>query len=411
MRALILKDIIRRWRSPVATLVMMLFPIVMSLLIGTVSGGSNSNRSFPTIKVFLMDLDDSLLGELLGGSAGNPQMKEYIDLVEVGEEGYELMEQGEASAMIVVPEGATDAICDGTPFEIEIVRNPTESIKPEIVEQGVLLLSTYLDLISKVMGSELAQMRDMMEADNWPELAQVTALSGQIFERALQMRRFAFPPSVQITDTKEESEGPSFNLYGYILAMVGVMAILFVASRSILDLYEEERLGVLRRQLSTPLTLSQLINAKLAFGVLFGFIVMALLLVFGAIFGWYRGSVDLLGVAVHTVAFSLAACGLMTVVQAFARTEKQAGILAWIVIMGMSILGGSMFPVAQMPEAMRATAHFTLNYWAIEGYLDLLVWGRTLPEMVTRSAVLVVIGVLTLAAGKYLLDRRLRGGM
>ena len=44
------------------------------------------------------------------------------------------------------------------------------------------------------------------------------------------------------------------------------------------------------------------------------------------------------------VTFSLAACGLLALITSLVTTEKQAGIVNWLVIMGMSALGGSMFP-------------------------------------------------------------------
>ena len=41
---------------------------------------------------------------------------------------------------------------------------------------------------------------------------------------------------------------------------------------------------------------------------------------------------------------------------AVCTTEKQAGILSWLIIMGMSAVGGSGIPIEAMPAAMRHAA-------------------------------------------------------
>ena len=52
------------------------------------------------------------------------------------------------------------ALLDGEPVEFRLVRNPAESIKPEIVEQGLIVLSTYIDVVVKVLGEELSEFTD-----------------------------------------------------------------------------------------------------------------------------------------------------------------------------------------------------------------------------------------------------------
>ena len=51
MLNLIRKELIRRWRSPLATIAMLVFPFMMAGMIGMISGGAGSSAQFPVIDV------------------------------------------------------------------------------------------------------------------------------------------------------------------------------------------------------------------------------------------------------------------------------------------------------------------------------------------------------------------------
>lgn len=403
--SLIRKDLIRRWRSPASTLVMLLFPFMMAGMIGAISSGPSDQ--IPPTTLFVLDREDGLLGNFLAGGAVPEDSGFRLEVEKVGEEGFARMENGEASAMLVIPENFTEDLIEGRTTTLRLVRNPAESIKPEILEQGTHVIATYLDVAVKVLGEELEQMFDMFESDEMPTVLMVTQLSAAFYERISQAETYLFPPVVSIGSTKEEG-APRPNLFGYVLVMVSVMSVLFVAIRAVTDLYEDQRTGMLRRQLATPVPVAALVNAKVLFAVVFGVLVMLILLVAGALFGWFQEAVPVHWVLLHSVAFSLAAAGLMTVLVSVVRTEKQAGILAWIVVMAMSALGGSMFPAEILPEGVRNFSRLTLNYWAVEGYLDLIVRDGRLADVLPRTALLAGVGVVFAGVGQMLMQRRLR---
>jgi ABC-2 type transport system permease protein len=409
--ALIRKDFVRRWRSPISTISLLIFPFMMSGMMGMISSGSSGG--IPEITVFVLDRDDGLIGGLLTEGPQPPEGELALNLVKVGEEGFARMERGEASAMIVLEEGFTERALDGEAVEFRLVRNPAESIKPEIVEQGLIVLSTYIDVVVKVLGEELGEFTDMIDADEMPTMLAVTNLSSRVFKRLKAGERYLFPPVVEINSIKEGADedgeveaGP--NVFGYVLVMVAVMSVLFAATRAISEIYEERKTGMVRRVLSTPVPVTMFIGSKILFAVLFGMTVMGILLLAGGVLGWFGSAVPVAGVLVHTAAFSLAAAGLMVVVIGLVRTEKQAGIFSWILVMTMSAIGGSMFPAENLPAAMQGLARFTLNYWAVEGYLDMIVRGVSPAEVLRTSAGLGVVGVGLVSVGMLLMRVRVR---
>ena len=413
MWQLIRKDLVRRWRSPLSTLVMIAFPLLMSLALGTVySGGGGGDEDFPRIRLLVQNRDeDGFLSQAIIGSLGQEQAQEFLEVVVVGDEGAAMMEKGEASALIVLPPDFTRDVLDGRPAAIGVVRNPAEGIKPEIIVQGAGLVATYVDQGARLLGDELGSINEMIHADSLPPTARVAALAGSIMERFRGADRYLFPPLVRIGSVKEsaaEEDSGGSGIFGYILIMTTVMALMLVASRSLGDVYDEQKSGMLRRQLSTPVGVEMIVGAKMIFGAVLGLLVMAILAAIGLLMGWIAPPIDPLGALLVAASFSLAASGCLALVIALCRTEKQAGIWSWLVVMGMSALGGSLTPVQGLPAPMRAIAPFTINYWAIDGFTRLIFDGQGAAGVLRNAFALTATGIVTTLAAQFLLVRRFR---
>jgi len=408
MRGVIVKELLRRWRSPASTIGLLAFPFLMAGMIGLVSSGQGS-QAFPVIDLLLLNRDDGLVSDLLLGTLTDGPIQEFVNVTEVGEEGFQRMEDGDASALIVFPAGMSDALLEQRPVEIQLVRNPSEGIKPEVVQQGLEVLATYLDEGGKLLGEELADVLRMLEGDSFPGTNQLLTVSGALIERLGSYQEFLFPPAVWLESAKaDDGDGPGVNVFGYVLVMVSVMSVLFAASRSVLDLYDEEKTGMLRRQLGAPVRVSWLVNGKIVFAVLFSEVLILLLLALGALLGWLSLPVNLPGLLLLTTAFAIASCGLLAIVYALCRTDKAAAGANWVVIMAMSALGGSMTTVDMFPPAVRQLSQFTLNYWAIQGMNDLLIFKEGFTSVLPNVGILLAVGAVTLPVAQLLMVRKFR---
>ena len=83
-------------------------------------------------------------------------------------------------------------------------------------------------------------------------------------------------------------------------------------------------------------------------------------------------------------------------------TRAQLGVLATLVILVMSSIGGSMFPRFLMPEAMQKAGLLTINAWAIDGFTK--VFWRDEPVFHLWPQVLVLVGI---AIVLFAISRRL----
>ena len=109
----------------------------------------------------------------------------------------------------------------------------------------------------------------------------------------------------------------------------------------------------------------------------------------------------------RTAAFDRAASAAFgMLIAALAPNSQAASGLATFVILMMSALGGAWFPVAFMPELMQQVAKFTLVYWSIEGFLQVLWAGSTFVELLPILGILLGIAAGVMAFSIWRLNRK-----
>jgi hypothetical protein len=94
----------------------------------------------------------------------------------VGEEGYQMMEEGAANALLHIPSGFNERFLDGDPVTLEVVKNPAQRFLPQLVEEGVGVGAAVLSQASVVFGPELATIRGFMDREGVPPDFQVGEL-------------------------------------------------------------------------------------------------------------------------------------------------------------------------------------------------------------------------------------------
>lgn len=135
---------------------------------------------------------------------------------------------------------------------------------PEIVAQGTDVVATYLDQSARLLTEEMGIIQVMMDAENIPASTKVGAVAAGITTKIEGVEKYVFPPLVEIGSVKEgdeEDSGPGSSVFGYVLIMTTVMALLFVATRSMGDIFEEHNNGMLKRQLATPMGIGMVVAA------------------------------------------------------------------------------------------------------------------------------------------------------
>ena len=204
------------------------------------------------------------------------------------------------------------------------------------------------------------------------------AVSGLLQASAMMMMAPAIQPlltslvHVQSTDVRAgETPTRQHSMVAYYAAGIGVMFLLFSMSGAGGALIEEQESGTLERVLGTNVTMSRLLAGKWLFLSAVGVMQLTIMFVWAAVVFHmdFFTAQRLSGFAAMALITAPTAASFGLVLAAACRTRQQLGGTSSIIILIMSALGGSMVPRVIMPKFMETTSLFTINGWALDGFL------------------------------------------
>ncbi len=408
--AIIRKDLVRRWRSPLAILVLLAFPVLLSLLIALAFGGGGSPK-IPRVRLLIENRDQGLVGNLVVAAFGSKQMADHFDIELVGEEGRSRLDRGKASALLVIPEGLTRALLDGEPATLELVRNPAQGIMPEIAEQAVTVLVDLLDGGGRLLRGPLDQLSSVLGDERQAsdlELAQLAISTRAALD---QVSGLLFPPAIELATStaagEKKQDSPASSVFLLVLPGISVMALFLVGEQSMRDLRAEQDLGTLRRQMAGPFGVGTIVVGKALYTACVAAIGVMILAAIGGLAG-ARG-VSLGGFLILSAAMVLAVTGFTCAIFGLAGSQRHGTTVSSIFVLAMAGLGGSFVPLQNLPPAIRRFSPLSLIYWGNTGYSELL-HGADLLTIVTSVGVLTVVGLVLLLLGSWVLERRILAG-
>jgi ABC-type multidrug transport system permease subunit len=107
------------------------------------------------------------------------------------------------------------------------------------------------------------------------------------------------------------------------------------------------------------------------------------------------------------LATAFACSGFGIFIAAISTSRKQAESLSTIIILIMSAIGGSMIPIFFMPEIMQKMSVVSVNYWAIQGFFDVLGRDASMGPVMTKVGILFLIGIIMSMISAMLFQRNM----
>lgn len=405
------RDLLRYVRNPLRTALLFAIPLVLAAMFALAFGGGAAEQV--SIRVLLWDEDDTFATRLLERLGDSDRAAGRLDVIPVGPEGLERMERGEASALLHIPAGFTAAVLEGDPTHLELVRNPAERFLPVVVDEGVHLGATILAEGASLLRDELEMLRDATGDGTAPDDATIAAMSVAINRKMREAGPLLLPPVVALESgvVSDEDAAAASSQTTAVLAVVlpglSVMGILFLAQSATRDVLRDRETGLLRHLMTGPVTPGDYLAGKCLSVVLASALGLGVLVLVGiaAGVGWGPPA----GVTAMVAATAIAATGVLLLLMSLCRTERQGDTVTTIVILVSSMLGGVFVPLSQLPDVLLPAARATPVYWAVDGFRRLMADGATAAAPAVNLVVLVAIGGITLAAGAWILGRRLTG--
>jgi ABC-type multidrug transport system permease subunit len=360
------KDSRRRLADPAAPAFWIALPLLLGGLLGFVAGSNDGAP--PRATVLVADEDGTFVSGLLSTALAQAPMD--LQPVEL-DEGRRRIDDGDATALLVVPAGFQQAVLDGVSTrELTLVTNPAQQILPGIVEESLEIAVEGVFYAQQIFGSTLQRIG---AAAGPPSDADVAAAAVEVNRQLARLQNVVAPPVIALNVVREATEPirPVLNIGQLFLPGMLFMSFLFIAGGMSGDVWEEQQMGTLRRALVTPQSAYRLLAGKVVAGAAFMTVIGLVALTAGTFvfdIAWWRVP----GALAWCVFSGCALLALLTPLQMLASTQRAADLVSSTIIFPLMMLGGSFVPFATMPAWMAAAGRWTPNGLGVARLQDFL---------------------------------------
>ncbi|QNO14524.1 ABC transporter permease [Alkalicella caledoniensis] len=384
-----LKDIILILRDRKTLFTLLGTPLILTFVLGTALsplwGGNEQNLGL--LLVINSDAQgqfSKILVEEVYGSEEFSQRFE-VEIIDDFKEGEKLVNSGNAIALVSIPEDFSADLIMGRHTKLEIIGDAGNTFLPPVIMNVTEMFVEEVTI--KLVAINLSTQ--FISGDINEKIEEVVGLLDT---------REPYINLIKDTSYSNRIEDPASNTnpMGYYSAAMAVMYLLFNANLGGKRILQEREQGTLQRLRVSNINPFEFIMGK-TLGIYFSsFIQLIVLINFTRIFY----NVDWGGQG-KVLAFSavvvLATSGIGMFIASLSDTASGADGLGSLIILCMSALGGSMFPLMGMPPLMQMLSKLTFNRWAIDGFYQIMFFNTSLTSLYQNLLILASIGLVTMS--------------
>ena len=419
MRAILIiaaHQIRRVVRNPGLILLLLAIPLTLAVMEYAAFGRTAAEGKLPPTKVLFLDEDDTLASGAVPQVFSGGPAKDFFELAQVPsrDEAARMFTRGDASALIVVPKGFQDALLAGRPSELVFYANPIQTIGPEIARSMVEMTALIGNGLYAQALEPIGRLKALFDQKRDPTSAEVAAISQGFFEAGRRLGGFQalgdLKVNVQRPGEAEARTGfgndPKM-FFAYVFPGLVVFALMFIAQSLAMRLLRDRMNGLQRRIVMAPVSPMSVVMGGVVYLVTGLLALLVALAVIGAIIFriQLRDPVSLVAIG---LGFAVFAAGLHLLSGSLARSDRSAGFVGSVVVLVLSLVGGTFVPAETYPPFMRAVASLVPNGAAQQGFIDVLVHRVPLADLGGRLGVTWAWGLVTMALAVYFERRRLR---
>lgn len=383
-------DFLRLLREPTQLGVMIVLPLMLTLLFGTMMGGGERK-----VTVAVADGDRSAYSEQVAEALPKASYR----LLEVSaSEARAMASSGQVAAAVIVPDNFGDEVLSGVDTTVTVLKDPRSNAALAVVE-AVRGRVRRIAANARTVRVVRAAYRDAEAASGVPVIG---ATAADIY--AYADRLWAPEPPLALKEevvTAARVRGEGTGATGFQQYSMGftLTFMLFMAMGTAGGFLEDREEKTLARLLMTPATKATLVAGKVV-GVYATVLFEAVVMIgFGAFaFGVPWGD-DPLGVVLLVAAFGLAATGLGVMVSTVVRSRGQMSALTAVSATALAMIGGAYWPLDIVNPFMRFIAQLTPTGWAMQGLTDVVVRAQGAQAALVPSLAMTGMAVLFLAVG------------
>lgn len=187
---------------------------------------------------------------------------------------------------------------------------------------------------------------------------------------------------------------------------IAAMFATFSASFAGFTFFREHGWNTWDRLRVSRATTSEIMLGKLAPTLFIAVVQLAILFGLGVVLLDLDIAGSISALAMIVVFFSLSMLSFGMAVVALTRTSVQLNTFANLFGIVFAGIGGALVPLAVLPNWVQVVAHFVPTYWAMDGFLRVVLEGGGLDDVIVPAAVLLLFAVVfaTVAAVRFRFD-------
>jgi ABC-2 type transport system permease protein len=376
------KDLRQRLRNRTAIIVAVVAPFGLAAIFSLLLGGTDQPISFTYAYA---DADGSDISSALRtGALASLEDSGIATILEVdgADAARQAVDDEEADAALIVPEGFGAAVTSGSGAELEIVGATSAGFATQILDA---VANGYVAEVDGIRLSVATAAEALGETD--PEALAALAAGAAATASPIAIE----PVEVELAQMSSST---------FYAASMAIFFLFFTAQFGVLSLLTERREGTLPRLVAAPIGPWAIVLGKAIGSFALGIVAMTVLVLastflLGAEWG------DPFGVVLLVLGAVTAAMGITALITTLARTEEQAGGWNSIVAVTMAILGGAFFNLSQGPEILSRLSFLTPHAWFLGGLDILAAPSATVADIGVPVAALFAIGLVTGGIGLY----------
>ncbi|MEW6260824.1 MAG: ABC transporter permease [Thermodesulfobacteriota bacterium] len=186
----------------------------------------------------------------------------------------------------------------------------------------------------------------------------------------------------------------------FVPALIAVMLLVFSILLTSIGIVREKEIGTIEQIMVTPIRKMEYILGKTIPYMAAGYVTMSLMLTVAMVVFGVRIHGSVLLLYLLTGIYLFGNLGIALIVSAGARTQQQALLTAFLILMPCVLLSGFMFPIRNMPESIQIATWLNPMRWYLEILRGIVMKGvgiRALWHPIACQTALAV-GFIALAA-------------
>lgn len=365
LRAVMFKEILQTVRDPRLAVMLVIGPLLQLTLLGFAV-----NLDIDHVPTVIADQDLSAQSRTMAAEMTAGDAFDLVGTTSSAAEAMSAVTQGRTPVAVVLPRGLSEDLATGRPTSFQVLVDGGEPNRAVIAQNALTAYATGLSV--KIARQRLANRAASL--GQAPRLG-ATSVAPRVFYNPTLNSQIYFVPGVAAT-----------------LLMTIILAV------TAMGIAREKEVGTLEQVQVTPIAPTTLVLGKSLPYAALGFMDLGLVVTAGALVFDVplRGSLAL--VALGGVLYLLSTVGIGLLVGTLAKTQQQAFMVAFMIILPAIILSGFMTPVANMPTWLQPVTAFNPMRHFVEILRAVLLKGATIGDIAPQLVALVGIGTVLFGA-------------